>query len=454
MINTFHCKFNKLTIFNKKFIITSILYLLISLTSLAQEPRLPFHVSHFTLKNGLHVVLSEDNSLPLVSVVVAYNVGSVNEERGKTGLAYLMESLMFQGSKHVSRMQHIIHINKIGGELNAITTEEKTIYHQTVPSNQLALVLWLESDRMHYLEITDSKVEKAKDSLIEEIQYRKATDPYLESLFVFDQLILPDFAYSHPVIGDEIDLRAITLEDVKKFYSTFYTPNNAVLCVVGNINRRNAEALIRKYFESIPKGDETLTVSNPESFKKKSENKSFKDSLAPIPGFYLGYRLVPPHSEDFYPLEILEYVLLRGKSSRLHKRLFERERIVYSYSGRIEKWKNFSVFKLFVLGNNEIMVNKCKRAIYSEIGKLKTVHISEKELTKSKNMFKMDYIRQYYTPLERALFLTNTFLARGTLDHLHSELDKYLSVSVADIIGVANKYFTPENRILLTVKIK
>jgi predicted Zn-dependent peptidase len=421
----------------------------------AQRPaELPFPVYHFQLRNGLQVILSEDNSLPLVSVVIAYNVGSIHEQQGRTGLAYLMENLMFQGSSNVSRMQHILYINRIGGTLNAATTEEKTIFFQTVPSNQLALVLWLESDRMKYLEIKESNVERVKDSLVEEIQHRKTTDPYLESSFAFDRLIYPNFAYSHPVIGSREDLREITVEDTRSFYSTFYVPNNAVLCVVGNIKRKRAEELIRKYFESIPKGKQIPSPPSLESDQKKPGTYTHEDSIAPLPGFYLGYKVVPRHPGDFYPLSILNYILLRGKSSRLYKRLYERERIVSNFSGGIEKRKDFAAFKLFVLCNNEIMVERSFRAILSEINRLKSIHVSERELTKSKNMFKMDYVSRYTTFLERALFLTDTYLTQGTMELLPSELNRYLGVSSIDIIGVINRYFVSDNRILLNIKIK
>ncbi|NIM90073.1 MAG: peptidase M16 [Candidatus Aminicenantes bacterium] len=427
---------------------------MISSLQAQEQAELPFPVYHFQLRNGLQVILSEDNSLPIVSVVIAYNVGSIHEQQGKTGLAYLMENLMFQGSSNVSRMQHILYINRIGGTLNAATTEEKTIFFQTVPSNQLALVLWLESDRMKFLEIKDSNVERVKDSLVEEIQHRKTADPYLESSFIFDKLFYPSFAHNHPVIGTREDLRGITIEDIKSFYSTFYVPNNAVLCVVGNVKRRRAEELIRKYFESIPKGKDIPSPPPVESDQKKRGSYTHEDSIAPLPGFFLGYRFAPRHPGDFFSLSILNYILLRGKSSRLHKRLYKRERIVFDFNGGIEKRKDFAAFKLFVLCNNEIMVERSLRAILSEINRLKTAHVSDRELTKSKNMFKMDYVSQYATFLERALFLTDIYLTQGTLERLPAELNRYLGVSAIDIIGVINRYFISDNRIVLNIKIK
>ncbi|MFB0566174.1 MAG: M16 family metallopeptidase [Candidatus Aminicenantaceae bacterium] len=447
----------KINIDKKAFLVLCLTFLhFITVTPiLAQnQEAFPLPISQYRLKNGLQVILSEDHRAPLVSVVVAYNVGSIDEQPGKTGLAYLLGNLMFQGSQNVSRMQHITYINRTGGTLNASTSEDKTLYYQTVPSNQLALVLWLESDRMRYLRITESNVERSKNSLIDEIQHRKATDLYLDSFFAFDQLIFPDFAYSHPVIGSIEDIRRITVEDVKKFYSTFYAPNNAVLCVVGNFNQRRAEELIKKYFESLPQGKELSSSLIAESIEKISTEKTLEDSLAPLPGYHLGFRIPSPYSNDYYAFKILEYILLRGNTSRLHERLYKKERIVYDYSGGIDKRRNYAVFKLFVLGSNEIVLDRSRRAISSEIDKLKSTPLSEKELTKSKNMFKMDYIKKHSTTQEKALFLTEAALSQIGLDELAAELQKYLDVKPADIIRITNKYFTSDNRVFLSIKIK
>jgi predicted Zn-dependent peptidase len=205
----------------------------------AQEDESPlFEVTTFQLENGLQVILSEDYSLPLVSVVLAYNVGSI--------------------------MQHIHFISKIGGVLNAVTTEGRTIFYQTVPASQLALVLWLESDRMISLDIHPSKVKRTRDSLIEEIKQRKLDDPYFESSVLFDQLLYPNKAYSHPVIGSETDLREMTTEDVQDFYTKYYIPNNAVLCITGNFEKRKAIQLVREYF--------TLASLSPSSQQKNILN--------------------------------------------------------------------------------------------------------------------------------------------------------------------------------------
>jgi zinc protease len=417
-----------------------------------QEKKLSFPITQFELKNGLQVILVEDYSLPLVSIVVGYDVGSINEPPGKTGLAYLLQNMMFQGSENVGRMQHVRLIDKVGGTLNATTTEDKTIFYQTVPSNQLARVLWLEADRMNSLDINSLDIEQVKEALIEENRHQKETNSYFESLLAFDKLIYPDPAFSHPIIGYETDIRNLTVEDIKNFYQTFYTTNNAVLAIAGNIDKRKTEIEIRKYFETIPRGKD-ISLPEPKPLEKKAVVKTFEDSNVSSPGFYLGYAIASPLSDDFYPLTILEYILLRGKTSRLYKRLIERERIAFSLSGGIEKRKNLARFKIFVINNNWMMAEICQKALFSEFNKIRIDPISEEELLKSKNLFKMDYLRQFETSLSKALSLAEIFLEKKRVDDPWDELEKYLAVSPYIIMRAAKRYFT-EDSIILNVKIK
>jgi len=418
-----------------------------------EQGKMPLPFEYFQLSNGLHVILSEDHSLPLVSVVIGYNVGSINEQPGKTGIAYLLENLMFQGSRNVSRMQHISFINRIGGELSATTTQDKTLFYQRVPSNQLARVLWLESDRMRFLEISALKIEQIKEALIEEINQRKANDPYRESFLAFDQLLYPDFAYSHPVIGNETDIRNLTVEDVRDFYLTYYTPNNAVLCVAGNIDKRKTEGEIRKYFETLPKGKDIPPLPPIKTPSQKGVVKSLENVLASLPGFHLGYRIASPVSDDFYPLKIIEYILLQGEASRIYRRLLKREVIAVQLNGNIEKRGNLATLRMFVVNSNQLLLERSQRAIFSEINRLKSRIIQEKELRRAKNTFKMDYINHYATSLNKALFLTETFLSKQRLDDLPVELEKYLSINTYDILRTSKKYFTQEST-LLNIKIR
>ncbi len=417
-----------------------------------EEPSFPF--SSFKLENGLTVILSVDETLPLVSVVVAYGVGSIHDTPGKAGVAYLMENLMFQGSRNIGPMQHINYLNRIGGEFNAETKADKTIFSQTIPSNQLALVLWLESDRMNSLSINASNVQHIKNSLIEEIKIAKENDPYRESALYFDQLLYANDAYSHPVIGTNInDIRNITVDDVSNFFSMYYTPNNAVVSIVGNIDIDQSTELVRKYFESIHSGRTIVPSLN---LKKPDEatdiEEIFEHTLASSPGFYLGYRLSPPYIIDYYALSIVDYLLLQGKSSRLYKRLL-RQRIAFHLEGGIEIRKDFVVFKILVLTNEEMMKERSRRAVFSEINRLRTNLIQEKDLQRAKNMFKVDYLKKFETTLGKAVHLAETYLEKEHLDELFSELNKYMQVTPERILRVMNRYFS-KGSILLEIEIK
>lgn len=432
-----------------------IFFLFFGLSSWAgqQTEELPFPIKQVTLKNGLRVILSEDYSLPIVSVVVAYKVGSINEEPDKTGLAHLLENLMFQGSRNVGQMQHYSFIQKIGGSLNAITTDDKTIFYQTVPSNQLALVLWLESDRMKTLDINPSNVENIKNQLIEDIRLQKESDPYIENSWYFDRLLFPGFAYSHPVLGTISDISKITTKDVLEFFASYYTPNNAVLTIVGHIDEQKVIQLVQRYFSTIPMRASPPPLDLKDLPKIDNVDLTIKNPMAPSPGFYLGYQLAPRNSDDHYRLVITEYALLKGRTSRMFKRLFEKDKTAIYMSGGIETRNGQSVFKMFVRANNEITNERNQRAVFAEINKIKTTFITKEELHKTKNMFKMDYLKQFTTVLDKAIFLTKELLDRESFTQWLDELGRYLAVSHYDVSRMANKYFQ-EDKILIKIETK
>jgi predicted Zn-dependent peptidase len=433
----------------------SLFVLLFGLSSWAgqQAEEFPFPIKQITLKNGLRVILSEDYSMPIVSVVVAYNVGSINEEPGKTGLAHLLENLMFQGSRNVGQMQHYSFIQKIGGTLNAITTFEKTLFYQTVPSNQLALVLWLESDRMKTLNINPSSVENIKKQLIVDIQLQKESNPYLENAWKFDQLLFPHFAYSHPVLGSIEDIDKITTKDVQEFFATYYAPNNAVLTIVGHIEEQKVMELVRRYFSTIPKGAAPPPLDLEDLPKIDNTDLVIENREASNPGFYLGYQLAPRYSDDHYRLAITEYALLKGRTSRMFKRLFDKDKTAISLSGGIETRRGQSVLKMFVGANNEITNERNQRAVFSEINKIKSTYLTDEELDKTKNMFKVDYLKQFATVLDKAIFLTEELLDRGNLTEWLDELDKYLAITQYNVSRAANIYFK-EDRVFIKIVTK
>jgi len=435
------------------FLPLAVLFLLFIPLYSTQTEDLSYPLTYFQLDNGLNVILAEDYSFPVVSVAVAYHIGSINEPENKSGLAHLLETLMFQGSRNVGRMQHINFINRTGGNFNAVTTPDRTVFHQTVPANQLELVLWLESDRMYSLNISREKVEWAKQTLIEGIRFRKMDSPYLSNALYFSQLLFGDYSYNHPVMGFETDLRNISLQDVRSFFSTYYRPNNAVICISGHIDKTSAKELVHKYFSSIPPGPRLMEPPKKE-FPDMMEDVNFSEqSSASSPGFFVGFRIAPPFTDDYYPLELCSYVLIKGATSRLHKRLIKKDRLATYLSGGIEIRKDRAVFKLFVIINNERNRERCQKAVFSEINKLRTNLLSSEEMTKAKMMLKSDYLNKIANASGRAVFLANKFWDGPVSDDIHSELNRFMSVTPHRLMIKANRYFS-KYKVVLDVKIR
>jgi zinc protease len=419
------------------------------------ESSLPFSFSSYALRNGLHVVLSDDDSLPLVSVVLAYRVGSLQEQPGKTGLAYLLEHLMmFSGSQNVGPMQHIGYLNRIGGAPNASTTADVTYFYETVPSNQLGIVLWLESDRMRTLEIDAAKTERWKQSLLDDLSQRAIAEPYLESSLAFDRLLYPDFAHYHSILGREEDIRNLTPEDIEGFYTEFFTPNNAVLVIVGDLNLPRARDLVDKYFETIPPGKDVPPPSRPRPPEKKSAAEAYQESLAPYPAFHMGYRVAAPYTRDFYGLTILDYCLLKGKTARLYKRLIRKDRLAFYLSGGIEKRGDVATFKVFATSNTEMAADLCQKAVFSEINKLRVNLVSDDELDRAKSVFKRDYLSRFSTTLDKATYLAEMYFSPVGLERVSGELERYLSVTPLTLRELSYRFFMPDNCVVLSVKMR
>ncbi len=410
---------------------------------------LGFEFQEYRLRNGLRVILSADDRLPLVTVVVAYGAGTVRERPGQEGLAVLLENLMFRGSENVSPLQHVGFVQKVGGDLNATTTPDRTLFFQNLPSNSLALALWLESDRMKSLVITPAAIEITRTDLIREHQERLASDPYLGSFAWFDALLYPDDFYGHSLINAGEEMKGLTEKDVLDFHRTYYVPNNAVLCIVGNIDIAETRELVARYFDTIPPGYDVPALPVP-AFRQDGEVvRKLSAVQASSFGFHLGFRFYPLQTGDVYSLKILEYLLLKGETSRLRNRLLRRDLMAHYLSGGLESRGGVLGLKIFCLNNNADMVERSERAILSEIDKLRKIPVSPDELAKVKKLFKMDYLRSQSTNLGRAIFLVDAAFSGKLMSALGTELDKYMKVNAPTLTGLINRHFTPRNRVIL-----
>ena len=410
----------------------------------------------YRLKNGLRVILAEDDTLPVVSVVVAYGAGAARDENGKGGLAYLMETMMFQGSENVGPMQHCAALERVGGSLNATTTHDLNLFSQTVTANHLGLVLWLESDRMRSLATVQETVEKAKEELVIEQRQRRAADPFLESSFEFDRLLFGGFAAAHPVVGSEAEVKTLTEEDVRVFRKTFYVPNNALLCIVGATDAARARDLISRYFESIPAGGEVPPLAAPLPPAETEEGlvRAVKNAQTVVPALHLGYRMAALQTGDLQALRLLDYLLIRGRTSRLQRRLVRRERVALYLGGGFEERAGTLVFRVFATGNNEVMTERCRRGIIEEIERLKTEFVSAEELESAKNRLAADFYGRLTTNLSRALVLVEYARSRGSLDGWPAELDKCLRVNSQTLFSLVNRHFDRKRSVVLNVQVK
>ena len=414
----------------------------------------PFPFVYYQLKNGLGVILSEDDTLPIVSIAIAYGVGSLREKPGQAGLAYLLENLMFQGSLNVGPMQHFSYISRVGGRSNAQLSENLTLFFQSVPSHQLPLVLWLESDRMMSLVISEDHLESSKMTVLDEIRRRRFNEPFLDSFLLFDQMIYPDFSRQHPVTGYEEDNQGLRAEEVREFYRTYYVPSNAVLCLVGDFNRKRAKELIEKYFESIPGGKEVPPLAEVPSGFKGPLSRVSVDPLASAPAVHLAYRLTSPNSADYPIFKIIDYLLTKGKSSWLVRRLLQREKIAVRFEGGIETRLGVTWLRLFIVANNEVMVERCLRAVEAEISRLKTALVPEEELGLAKTKYLADLRLRFTSTLDRAIFLAENYFSLSSLEEIAQIIEKPLKTQASDIVGLANRYFIDDNRAILKVRIK
>ena len=345
-----------------------------------------------TLDNGLRVVLSQDHSVPVVAVDLWYQVGSANEEIGRSGFAHLFEHMMFEGSKNVDKTEHFQHISRAGGKMNGSTTSDRTNYWEILPANRLNLGLWLEADRMRSLVITAEKFENQRETVKEERRQGIDNEPYGAAFLVSDTLCYDGWPYSHTVIGRMDDLDAAEVEDVQRFFDRYYCPTNAVLVIVGDIEPKKAMEMVEEYFGDIPACSPAERPVWDEPLFKGERREIVDSPKANVPATFVSY-LAPPHAhEDTPALSMLNNLLIDGESSRLHKRLVKDEEVAFGVFGVFDGLIGPGLFRLIVASNVGADINECESLMYEEIERLKTDGVGAEELEKLKINFKTGFI--------------------------------------------------------------
>jgi predicted Zn-dependent peptidase len=418
----------------------------------AETFRLPSTaIEQFSLPNGLRVILNKDQSVPVVSVAVYYDVGSRNEKIGRTGFAHLFEHMMFQGSENVPKAAHFQYIFNAGGTMNGTTSTERTNYFETLPANHLPLALWLESDRMRSLKVTQENLDNQRNAVQEEKRLRYDNQPYVNAFLRINELIFKNPANAHSTIGSMEDLDAATIDDVREFFRIFYAPNNAVLTIVGDFEGSEARALVEKYFSDIPSQPKPSEVDVSEPDEVADRREIFYDQLAPAPAFVLGWKIPARRTPDFYALSLAGELLFEGDSSRLYQKLVKGDESVVSIQGGVDERRGPSAMYIFALPKPGEDVATIRQQIFDEIHQLATSGPSEAEMEKLRNSLCNDAVRGRQSTMYRAQRIAEYALYDGDPMLFDLELDHYLQVTPTQIKNVVGRFLDVENRVELDI---
>ncbi len=403
----------------------------------------------YDLPNGLHVILHEDHSVPIVATSVMYHVGSKNENPQRTGFAHFFEHLMFEGSKYVNRGEFDKYLQNVGGMNNANTNQDRTYYYEIVPSNSLELTLWLESERMLHAKVDSVGIETQREVVKEEKRLRIDNQPYGTIMKESFERAYSVHPYKWPIIGSMEHLNAATGNDFKNFYNTFYVPNNAVLSIAGDINIAEAKMLINKYFATIPKG--TIEIPRPKA-NEPPLNGEVRDTIydnIQLPAVIQTYRIPGTGTKDFYAAYMLSQVLSGGKSSRMNKSLVDEKQLAVMTASFPYPLEDPGVHMMFGIANMGKDAKDVEKAMDEEVEKLKKEPISDKEMQKVQNMIEAEFVGKNSRIAGVAENLADYYTFYGDTELINTELERYLAVTKEDIQRVAKKYFTKDNRVVL-----
>ncbi len=429
-----------------------------------QLPKVPqVKYTDYKLKNGLRVLLSVDHSAPVVAVSVTYNVGSRNERPGRTGFAHLFEHMMFQGSGNVGKGEHMLLVQDNGGTMNGTTNKDRTNYFESLPSNQLDLALFLESDRMRSLDISQANLDNQRAVVQEERRQSYDNQPFGGMSEIVDDLAYDSFAYKHSTIGSMKDLNAATLEDVRAFFKTYYAPNNATIAVVGDFNEGDAKKKIEKYFGGIERQPDPPPVEMDEKMGTEERRKTITDPLARQSRFEMSYKTVSGESADAPALQLLSSILNRGRSGRLFKAITDKKLAQGANAGG-QYGRGPGLFSFSAtLGNNN-KAEDVEKAFDEVIASIQDDGVTADEIAKAKTQAISGAIvggggggrggggrggGGGQTALSKANALSQNAVFFNDPGRMNQNLDRILSVTAADIQRVAKKYFVKTNRVIV-----
>jgi zinc protease len=404
----------------------------------------------FKLKNGLRVLLAEDHRAPTFSICVTYNVGSRDEQPGRTGFAHLFEHMLFQGSENVGKGEHFILVQNNGGSANGTTNSERTNYFETLPANQLELGIFLEADRMRAPSITQANFENQRLTVQEERRQSFDNRPYGKTYEAVIGLAYDRFPYQHSIIGSMEDLNAATVDDAKEFFRKYYAPNNAVLSLVGDFKTEMALDLVRKYFEAIPGQAPPAPPDTAEPEQTAERRKVIEDNFAQTPRLDLVYKIPPGNTPDWYALDMLGRVLSSGVSSRLYQKFVKEKEIALSVYADASEQRGPSLFWFSLMARPHADLGELEKLLDFEIARLQNEPVAEWEFKKVQMQLRRERAQRVYSSRSRATSLGHFAVYYQDPELINAVWRNYERVTRADLQRVAQQYLTSNRRSVVT----
>ncbi len=404
--------------------------------------------TEFDLENGLHVILHEDHSTPIVAVSVMYHVGSKNEEPTRRGFAHFFEHLLFEGSKNIERGEFSKLVERAGGVLNANTTGDRTYYYEVLPSNQLELGLWLESERMLHAKVDQKGVDTQREVVKEERMQRYENQPYGGLLIEVLKRAYTVHPYQWPTIGFMEDLNTASEADYQAFYKKFYVPNNAVLVVAGDIDQTKARELVSRYFADIPRGGPVAqpTVVEP---PLTTEVRDIIYDRIQLPAVVQAYRIPAIGTKDFYAVDMVNRLLSGGNSARLNKALKDEQQKAIYVGAFSFPFEHPGLAIMFAIANSGVNIVELESAMDTEVARVQAEGVPADELAKLKAQLETEAIMDNGRIAGVASNLATAYTMLGSTELVNSELERYLNLTSEDLKQAATTYFTKQHRVVL-----
>ncbi|WP_306353344.1 M16 family metallopeptidase [Flavobacterium sp. '19STA2R22 D10 B1'] len=403
----------------------------------------------YNLDNGLHVILHQDNSAPVVTTSVMYHVGAKDEKPDRTGFAHFFEHLLFEGTENIGRGDWFKIVTANGGTNNANTTDDRTYYYEVFPSNNLQLALWMESERLMHPVINQIGVDTQNEVVKEEKRLRVDNQPYGNILAEVKKNMFFKHPYRWATIGSMEHLDAATLEEFKAFNKKFYIPNNAVLVLAGDFDKAQAKKWIQDYFGPIQAGPKVIREQFTEAPITKTLKATYEDPNIQIPMMIASYRTPSMKTRDARVLDMISSILTDGKSSRLYKKMVDDKKMALQVGALNFSQEDYGMYIIYGLPMGQNTTADLLKEVDDEIVKLQTDLISENDYKKLQNKFENEYVSNNASVEGIASNLASFYLLYGDVNLINTEIDIYRSITREEIRDAAKKYLNPNQRLLL-----